>query len=86
MLEQPIVVKSPRDQEAPGIRAQSPGTRAYQHPQHPVSGCQLTQAEVITIPCPAWGQAKEPRGGTGGRLLKSSRSRGGDGEGCVWWG
>lgn len=31
----------PRDQEALGMRAQSLGTRACQHPQHPVSGCQL---------------------------------------------
>ena len=41
-LKQRMAVKSPRDQEALGMKAQSPGTWAYQHPQHPVSGCQLT--------------------------------------------
>lgn len=58
-LEQRMVVKSPRDQEAPGMRAQSPGTRAYRHPQHPVSGCQLAGDSLSpegrghhhTLPC-----------------------------------
>lgn len=74
------------------MRAQSPGTRAYRHPQHPVSvptrWGQPEPRRQRSSPHPALPgvRLKSLGEGRGGRLFKSSRPWGGDGEGCVWRG